>query len=147
MKTSITFTLKVWQTAVFLAPVLIVISGILNGTPLSESLFILLPGIVLGLVFSIPSAVIFGLTVYFMADSLMSDELKKVTLSVAGVALTMLSFFLFDRGRIQDVTDYYYFAAFASVILAGIWFYRFEPATSNNDAGASFTDNQASLLR
>lgn len=97
---------------------------------LDQTLLILTMGIIVGMFYSIPSALLLGLIAYIVTDCRINRIYKKTILSATGIALTFLAFLLFNDLRPPKKDDITFFIVYALVIVSGIWFYKLETETA-----------------
>src|ERR1700761_9764460 len=93
MKPALIFSLKVWLTALFGAPLLIAIGsyiydGLKDPDPFSSVVLF----IIYGLLFSAPSWLLLWLAAHLLLKTKLSDTNRKFILSVVGFVLTLLPF-------------------------------------------------------
>jgi hypothetical protein len=120
------YALKVWQTAVFAAPLIIISFNLMNNTDFGEALLTLAFGIGIGMFFSIPSFILFAFACNVIVNMGFKAVYKKIVLSIIGIGLTMLAFVLFSNGRLLEYLNNYFMGIYALIIVAGVWFYKLE---------------------
>lgn len=129
MKQAIIYSLKVWLTAVLLSPLLSVILfepfDDHNSTDIKGALFFILLSIPYGLVLSIPSWLLLWISVWLVNRLSTSSIKKKWMLSIIGLVLSLLPFYLIFGHDDNPVGEgaIEWAVAYCIVILAGIWFY------------------------
>ena len=124
----IKYTLKVWATALFMAPVIIVASGLMKSFNINDALGMIMFGILIGAIYSLPSVALLAIATCFIAKYNMPLLYKKAVLTVIGIVLTMLAFIIFNSGKSILFEELSWDrAVYATAIIAGIWFYRLTP--------------------
>ena len=134
MKLAILYSIKIWLTSVVLSPVVFVFGDDLIHPNNSEWFYSALGfigfSIVYGLVLSIPCVII----LFLFAGSLVYRKLdmiyKKLLLSIVGIVLSILPFYLLFRGDDNrfDLYTFFWSLSYCFFIVAGVWFYELEPA-------------------
>ena len=123
MKQSFIYSIKVWLTAVFVAPALIIgIQTLQHNYSLTNGIAYYV-GVVVGGLYSVPSAVLLYLTVYLANRFYMGQIRAKILLTFAGGLLTLLAMVL-SCGGLPSIKEVFYTEVYASVIVAGVWFYK-----------------------
>ncbi|MBE9584977.1 hypothetical protein IM792_11005 [Mucilaginibacter sp. JRF] len=129
MNIALKYTLRVWQTAVFVAPVFILMLSIVPSEGASDAFFIYLIGIVAGFIWSIPSFLFLAICAFIVSTSRISITSAKAWLTVAGLALSWLPFYMLDGVRFitdDDTSSLYFISIYAIVIVISIWMFRLE---------------------
>ena len=126
MKSSVIYTLNVWLTAVLLSPVIIMLTEWLGATNIAMGAALLIYGVFMGMLFSVTSAVLFAFSTYVLNSIDLKPWHKNTVLSLIGILSTLLAF-LFVTGKSITIDGDYFCIPYASVIVAGIWFYKLEP--------------------
>ena len=125
----------------FVSPFIIVLSGAMGNSDIESSILIFAYGVFFGLLFSIPSALLFAVSAIALAKKEFSVMHKRLILSVIGFALTLLAFLLFSSGKSILFEGNYFFAIYALVIIAGVWFYKLETPTHAMDINLTIPSN------
>jgi hypothetical protein len=112
---------------VFAAPLIIVACGFIKSGNLGDAIMLFAFGAITGMVFSIPSALLFWLSAYIITRQEIAWAYKKVILSVIGIALTLLAFMLYADGAMPGRSLLTYLTVYATVIVAGVWIYKLKP--------------------
>jgi hypothetical protein len=120
MKKSFIYSLKIWLTAAFVAPLFLLLFKM---NPLGFIYF--------GLMFSVPSWVLLMLGTQFFLQKKLTMMQFKIRLSVLGVILTFLPFWLLfppkdifsEEGMVFSMALP---ALYAAVIVAGIFIYKIQ---------------------
>ncbi|PTQ95693.1 hypothetical protein C8P68_105200 [Mucilaginibacter yixingensis] len=121
------YSVRVWLSAVFLSPVLVLIpDGQLFKMTLSDW-SIYLSVVLLSIFFSIPCFLSLWLAVNLVQFSSWHIMLKKLSLCIIGVAFTILPFFVLLGSEATFNDSSSPVLAYVLVICAGIWFYRLTP--------------------
>ena len=130
MESNFFYTVKVWQTSVWLSPVVIVFAGVM-GTP---DFGIMMIVAFMGMIFSLPSAALFGCSIYLLNGTKFNTLHKRIILSITGIALTILPFLFFpDTAEIlKDCKQIV--GSYALIIVAGVWFYKLEKVPETEDS-------------
>ena len=118
------YALKTWQTAVFFAPFIIIAFGLLHAGSIGDAVMFFAFGALTGMVFSVPSALLFWLAAYITTKQDIHWKYKKIILSVIGVTLTMLAFMLYADGTLPGKDMFAFIIIYAAVIVAGVWIYK-----------------------
>lgn len=127
MLSSLKYTLKVWQTAVFAAPVIPMITLSLPAESIDSAVMTWLYFSIFGMLFSIPSALILWLSTYLMRLCKMLTVIQiKALLTLISIALTLLPFIWFGFGNVSNWRDAFIPIIYALTIVAGIWFYKLD---------------------
>lgn len=122
------YALKTWQTSVLLSPVVIAIYLCITQYE-AEPLFFVLTAIVMSIIYSFPSFLIFGFACRWVAGRNRSMVQKKSLLSIIGIGLTMFAFYLFYNSMfMHGVMPGFmlYLTLYSLTIVGGIWFYRLD---------------------
>jgi hypothetical protein len=129
------FTLKVWQTAALLSPVLITLytsvtkfrSSFLQLTSPDEVISFCFFGYIFGSLFTIPCALILWLVTLLANKYIMMGVVSgKMLLSLIGFMLALAPFILLGM---MNTNEIYVPLCYAGVIIAGIWLYSLSDDT------------------
>jgi len=133
MKHAILYSIKIWLTSVVISPVVFIVGDCLthpnNRIGLYGCLGFIGYSLAYGLVLSIPC----WLILFLMAGSLVNRNLnmvyKKLLISIIGVALSILPFYLLFRNDDNgfDLYTFIWSLSYCSFIIVGVWFYELEP--------------------
>jgi len=132
MKQAIIYTIKVWLTSVVLSPIAFIIADNLfhsnNRIGLYGSLGFIGYSIPYGLVITIPCWLILFLSAGSLVNRKLKMIYKKSIISVVGVALSILPFFLLFRGDDNgfDLYTKFWSLSYCTFIVGGIWLYEFK---------------------
>jgi hypothetical protein len=140
MKNSFIFALKVWQTAVFAGPVLIVLCDTFRRSAemrLDDAMVYFFFFIIYGMVFSAPSFLVLWLGTYLVSRLHgLGIIQRKIVLCAGSIALTLLPFcVLFNREALVS-SDNYMFFCYALVIGASVWLYKLKPTSITANAAS-----------
>jgi len=128
MKQALIYSLKIWLTAVVIAPIVTeIVDYLIRAGSTDEGVFyFILLSIPYGLLLSLPCWVLLWLAVYLIGKTGLSITYKKVLLSVIGLALTVLPFYLvFGHDDGSNTLELWIWPfSYTLVIIAGIWFYK-----------------------
>ena len=127
MKQVLIYSLKVWLTSVLLGPLLYYPAQIIIEPQYPHQFHY---DVKYGFIFSLPSLVVAIITVVLIKPIPTTLTVKKLLLSIVGVVLTAMPFYLLKGGWVQQGTEY--LIAYGSIIVIGIWVYRLEPMVNNN---------------
>jgi hypothetical protein len=122
------YALKTWQTSVLLSPVFISIYLCITQYEPEPLSFILL-AIVISIIYSFPSFLIFAFACRWVAGRNRTMVQKKSLLSIIGISLTTLAFYLFYNGIFMHGIMpglILYVTIYSSAIVIGIWFYKLD---------------------
>lgn len=122
------YALKTWQTSVLLSPVIIAIYLCITQYE-NELLSFILTAVIISIIYSFPSFLIFGFACRWIAGRNRTMIQKKSLLSIIGIGLTMLAFYLFNNSIfIQGLMPgaVLHIAMYSSTIVAAIWFYKLD---------------------
>jgi hypothetical protein len=125
----ITYALKIWLTAVFLVPLLVMIWSLVQDSYREDSVRLLLLFWAFGLGFSVVSALLLWVSIVLLNRSGWSPLVSRILLSVLGLVLSLLPFILLNYGLGNSIRQYFHanrmvVDLYVLVIVAGIWIYR-----------------------
>ncbi|RVT98235.1 hypothetical protein EOD41_17845 [Mucilaginibacter limnophilus] len=134
------YALKMWQASVLLPPVVLAFYFTVTQYE-AEPLSFILTAVVVGIIYSFPSFVIFAFMCYCLAGKNLTQVQQKSLLSFAGMALIVFAFNLFYDGILtHGVRQGYlgYVATYTCVLVAVIWCYKPDAVESSavKDIGA-----------
>ena len=126
MKQALIYSLKVWLTAVFIAPLLLKLFWIVTNESSGSNAIGAL--IIFGGILSIPSVLLLFLTTIFLVRQTITVNSMKLILSLGGLILTYLPiWFLNGRQFVLDSFMLNFFVGYTVIIITGIWFYKLKP--------------------
>lgn len=136
MKSTLIYSLKVWLTAVVLAPMLTQLLDYLCGVQQSYDLkgifYFVLLSIPYGLMLSLPCWLLLWLATSLLNRTRLTNKNKKLLLSVVGFLLAALPFYLIfghdDKGF--NLETIVWAASYMLVIVAGVWAYKLSVVTN-----------------
>jgi hypothetical protein len=135
MKPVRSYCLRIWFTAVLIAPVIIFILQLPSGVDisfLSEPLWSMLQLITymlymifFGLLLSAPCFILFYLITSLLSKLILNGSLVKLTLSVVSVVFFLFIFFLMFRSlSFLSKRSFIAYFSYPLLIVLGIWFYK-----------------------
>lgn len=120
------YSVKVWLTAVFIAPVIFIGYEWINNIPSHNYTEEYEMAAFFGGVLSFPSFVMLWLFVYLLSYNLWRLPLKKMLLTALGIVFTIFPFgVLFHKIMTSNILTIE--ISYLAIICAGIWFYRIVP--------------------
>lgn len=123
MKRSFIYSIKVWLTAVFVAPALIIgIQTLQHNYSLTHGIAYYV-GVVVGGLYSVPSAALLCLAVDIVSRYCRREVTAKIWLTFAGMLLTLLAMCICSEG-LPNSKEVFYTEVYTAVIVAGVWFYE-----------------------
>jgi hypothetical protein len=137
MHPSVVYSLKVWLTSVVLGSFLSCLPFIFPLTDWYELVTVLFGGMLLVMIvaalFSILSWAGLLLSIHLLTKYPFNEKQVKLKLSVIGLLLALAPLLFITGGGLGvDWTDRLAVICYPSLIVAGIWFYRLEPAVLNS---------------
>jgi len=135
MKPVRSYCLRIWFTSFLIAPVIILVAQLPfggEGNFFSEPLWSMLQlmsymlyMVFFGLLLSVPGFILFYLITSLLSKIILNRNLVKLTLSVIGIALFVLLFFLlFHTQSFLNKRGFIAYSAYPLLFLSGIWFYK-----------------------
>jgi hypothetical protein len=140
LKQIFNYCLKVWLTALVVGPVLWLLFGLVLTTRVefSSSSPVIFLGrflaymaymIILGSIVSIPSFIILYLSAFLLAKWICSIQVFKYLLSFLGVLYSFIPILVSASSAANlSTTDLLMFSSYPIMILAGIWYFKFNIA-------------------
>lgn len=123
MKQALIYSLKVWLTGVFLAPVLLKLFWMVSGESTGSNAVGAL--ILFGGVLSIPCVLLLFLSVLILTRQAIAVNSTKLILSLIGIILAYLPiWFLNGRQFWLDSFMLNFFVGYTVTVIAAIWFYK-----------------------
>ena len=126
------YVIKIWTTSVIAGPMLLVVIALIQHNVTEDPFAIteFLTIILMGSIFSLPSMVIFYLACRLAIPNARNKIFLKGLLSVIGVLLVYIPFFIIDDFHPLlniDQLSRLLFITYAPVIIATIWLYKIKP--------------------
>ena len=133
MKQAFIYSLKIWLTSVLLSPVLNIIVDKLfypnQDMQLTGALGFIGLAIGYGLVLSIPCWIMLYLVSALMINGRLQLTHKKMLITGVGIVLCFSLFYLVFLGDDFDMETWVWALCYCGIIVAGIWYYRFDEET------------------
>lgn len=131
MKQAFNFSIKVWLTAVFVAPAAIIGLLTLQHDYNLTSWFAYGMSIIVGTVYSIPSVLILWLVAYQLSKYIYQQINLKALLLIAGFILTLFATGLCFRHLPSAKDEVFFTEVYVGVILGGMCLYKLKPVLHN----------------
>ena len=125
------YTLKVWQTCVFVSPLVLMALGELPVTNVADTLFFLMAAAIVGMVGSLPCAILLWLAAIVVAGTKLPQLQGKLLLSLASTILTLLLFFFISGGGLGIGREPAIILSYISTITISMWLYKLSPENYN----------------
>ncbi len=123
MKQALIYSLKVWLTGVFLAPVLLKLFWMVSGESTGSNAVGAL--ILFGGVLSIPSVLLLFLSVLILTRQAIAVNSTKLILSLIGIILAYLPIWVLNGRQFWlDSFMLNFFVGYTVTVMAAIWFYK-----------------------
>lgn len=134
MEHQLTYTIKVWLTAAGLAPVLYLGFTGEFGKSIEDIFFMMIMLPLIGTIFSFPSAVLLWFVTYLMCRfTKLNAILLRAIWSLIGIVLSIMPFLFFGPVKMFMREFGPLPWMYASIIVLGIWIYRFKPKIAKSD--------------
>ncbi|NHA07771.1 hypothetical protein G7092_28490 [Mucilaginibacter sp. HC2] len=126
MKQALIYSLKVWLTGVFLAPVLLKLFWMVSGESTGSNAVGAL--MLFGGVLSIPSVLLLFLSVLILTRQAIAVNSTKLILSLIGIILAYLPIWVLNGRQFWlDSFMLNFFVGYTVTVIAAIWFYKLKP--------------------
>jgi hypothetical protein len=134
---ALTYCVKIWLSTLLIAPIFVIAGKLMLDKhflePKLSLLFVIYAvEVMLSLVFSLPSVLMFWILTYGLTIVKVKVNYKKLILCIASSVLTIMSFSLIYT-TLNAIEFILIAATYYLVIIVGIWYYKFSFSQISND--------------